>query len=187
MPQTKKQAWTTWEDMPIDEFRTRAEIAQKKVDTLVADIHELFPGLVTLTREQRKVSPRLRERAPEMYLKILDATDKKPALFESLADADDGMDPQTFESRLLRDRVEKYALLGDIDAALARVEGALGDTGHYLAGRFQDAVLSAYRIGKAHARTDKVINDILAPVIDWMRESAVAAAATRAKKSEKHE
>ena len=52
--------------------------------------------------------------------------------------------------------------------------------------KFREVVLAAYRIGKAHALTDRAINDILAPVIDFMRKGAVAATATRATKNSKN-
>lgn len=186
MPHPKHPPFTSWEDMPIDEFRKRHALAKQKSEAFVNDMRELFPGLVTLTKEQRAHAPRLRDGALPMFLKVLDVTALKPALFESLADADEGTDPNKFETELLRDRVEKRKLFSDLEETLAPISGAVGDTGHYLAGRFYDAVMAAYRIAKTHAATDKAINDILAPVIDFMREGAVAAAATRAaKKNEK--
>lgn len=36
----KSAQWTTWEDMPIDEFRRRAGIAKQKAAAFVNDIHD---------------------------------------------------------------------------------------------------------------------------------------------------
>jgi hypothetical protein len=176
----KSASWTTWEDMPIEEFLARAQIAKQKAAAFVNDIHELFPGLVTLTREQRQSAPRLRDGEHGMFTRVLDVVDRKPALFESLADEDEGMDPSKFETPLLRGRIQKHATFNELDDTLIPLASQMGDTSLYLASKFKDACLSAYRISKAHAATDKVVNDILAPVIDYMRKSALAAAATRA-------
>jgi hypothetical protein len=85
-----------------------------------------------------------------------------------------------FETPLLRGRIQKHATFNELDDTLIPLASQMGDTSLYLASKFKDACLSAYRISKAHAATDKVVNDILAPVIDYMRKSALAAAATRA-------
>lgn len=186
MPKPKPSQWSTWEDMPLDEFQKRAETARKEAAAFVTRMEELFPGRVTLTAEQRKVAPRLRDGEHAMLNRVLDVVDLKPMLFESLADHDDGTDPDTLETPLLRDRIEKHRLFGEIDKTLTPLAGRLRDSGFYLAGKFREVVLAAYRIGKTHALTDRAINDILAPVIDFMRKGAVAAAATRAaKKNEK--
>ncbi|APR87724.1 hypothetical protein A7982_13073 [Minicystis rosea] len=185
MPNPKTPVWTTWEDMPIAEFRKRHALAKEKAAAFVAAIDELLPGLVTLTREQRKVAPRLRVGEHAMLLEVLQVTQIKPALFESLADVDEGMDPKKFEPELLAERVEKHQLLGELDETLVPISDAVADTGHYLAGKFRDAIFAAYRIAKVHAATDRAINDILAPVMDFMRKNAVTGAATRsAKKSD---
>jgi hypothetical protein len=155
---------------------------REKAAAFAAEVDEQFPGLVTLTAEQRLFAPRMRSGEHDMLLTVLDVADLKPALFESLADNDEGTDPKKFETRLLRDRIEKHRLLNEIAQALAPLSDHMGDTSLYVASRFREALGAAYRIAKTHAATDKKINDILAPVIDFMRKASVAAAAKRAKK-----
>ena len=179
MPKPKSAAWTTWEDMPLDEFRARAEKARAKAAAFVAEIDELFPGLVTLTVEQRKTAPRLRDGEHAMLHRVLDITEKKPALFESLADEDDGMNPGTFEAPLLRERIEKHKLFLELGDTLDPLRSKVSDSTLYVAGRFRTAISAAYQIAKAHAKTDRGINDVLAPVIDFMRKNAITGAAAR--------
>ncbi|MGK4007542.1 hypothetical protein WMF31_33285 [Sorangium sp. So ce1036] len=177
----KGSGWTTWEDMPIEEFRSRAEKARALADEFVEGLDSLFPGLVTLTKEQRKTAPRLRDGEHEMLSKVLDVVDMRPALFESLADQDEGMDPNRFETALLRDRIEKHLLFSKVAERLSSVGGELGDSTLYTAAKFRESLYAAYRIAKAHAQTDRRIMDVLAPVIDFMRKNAVAASAKRSK------
>lgn len=182
---TNKSAdWKTWEDMPIEEFERRAAKVKAAAMELVATANRELPGLVTLTGEQRAHAPKLREGEHAMLARVLDVADSKPALFESLADEDDGMDPTKFETRVLRDRIEKHRLFGEIAAELSPLASHVNDSALYVAGRFREALSAAYRIAKTHAATDKRINDILAPVIDFMRKGAVLAAATRMKNKE---
>ncbi|WP_433933228.1 hypothetical protein AB3662_03235 [Sorangium cellulosum] len=180
MPSKKKDSnWTTWEDMPIDEFRSRAEKAKAMAVEFVEKLDELFPGLVTLTKEQRQTAPRLRDGEHAMLHKVLDVVEMKPALFESLADQDEGMDPNRFETALLRERIEKHLLFSKVAESLAPVGGELGDSTLYTAIKFRETLYAAYRIAKAHAQTDRKVMDVLAPVIDFMRKNTAAGAATK--------
>lgn len=183
--ETKKagspQAPASFEDMPLEQFRANIEEAKELAHAFVVKIHELFPGLVTLTKEQRAAAPRLREGEHDNFLAILRIVDMKPQLFESLADSDEGMDPNKFETDLLRDRIEKHRLLGELAAELAPLSEQIGDSPLYLASLFRDAMSAAYRIAKTHAETDKKIMDVLAPVVDFMRKGALAAARRRRK------
>jgi hypothetical protein len=174
-------AWTSWEDMPLDEFEKRAGQIQEKAAVFVQEVEALLPGLRTLTKEQRKLAPRLRKGEHPLLLRVLQVVDLKPALFESLADEDEGMDPQKFETALLRERIQKHLRFTQIDETLSPIAGKFGDSSLYLASKFRDAVYAAYRISKTHAGIP-ALNDVLAPVIDFMRRNAVAGAATRASK-----
>ncbi|WP_437958780.1 hypothetical protein WME76_03375 [Sorangium sp. So ce119] len=180
MPSKKKDSnWTTWEDMPIDEFRSRAEKAEAMAAELAEKLDGLFPGLVTMTKEQRQTAPRLRDGEHAMLHKVLDVVDMKPALFESLADQDEGMDPNRFETALLRERIEKHLLFSKVAESLAPVGGELGDSTLYTAIKFRETLYAAYRIAKTHAQTDRKVMDVLAPVIDFMRKNTAAGAATK--------
>ncbi|WP_434045418.1 MULTISPECIES: hypothetical protein [Sorangium] len=180
MPSKKKDSnWTTWEDMPIDEFRARAEKAKAMAAELAEKLDGLFPGLVTMTKEQRQTAPRLRDGEHAMLHKVLDVVEMKPALFESLADQDEGMDPNRFETALLRERIEKHLLFSKVAESLAPVGGELGDSTLYTAIKFRETLYAAYRIAKTHAQTDRKVMDVLAPVIDFMRKNTAAGAATK--------
>lgn len=180
-PAGTPSAPASFEDMSLAQFRENIEEAKEHARGFVVKIHELFPGLVTLTKEQRAVAPRLREGEHDNFLAILKIVEMKPQLFESLADNDEGMDPNKFETGLLRDRIEKHRLLGELAAELAPLSEQIGDSPLYLASLFRDAMSAAYRIAKAHSETDKTIMDVLAPVIDFMRKGPLAAAARRRK------
>ncbi|WP_437654003.1 hypothetical protein [Sorangium sp. So ce1182] len=183
MPSKKKDSnWTTWEDMPIEEFRSRAEKAKALAAEFGEKLDGLFPGLVTLTKEQRQTAPRLRDGEHAMLHKVLDVVEMKPALFESLADQDEGMDPNRFESALLRDRIEKHLLFSKVAESLAPIGGELGDSTLYTAAKFRETLYAAYRIGKTHAQTDRKVMDVLAPVIDFMRKNVAGAAAKKSRK-----
>ncbi|WP_438027035.1 hypothetical protein [Sorangium sp. So ce233] len=165
--------------MPIEEFRVRAEKAKALAAEFAEKLDGLFPGLVTLTKEQRKTAPRLRDGEHVMLRKVLDVVDMKPALFESLADQDEGMDPNRFETALLRERLEKHLLFSNVAESLSSMGGELGDSTLYTAIKFRETLYAAYRIAKAHAQTDRKVMDVLAPVIDFMRKNTAAAAAAR--------
>lgn len=178
-PRKKDSDWTTWEDMPIEEFRARAEKAKALAAEFVERLDNLFPGLVTLTKEQRQTAPRLREGEHAMLNKVLDVVDLKPTLFESLADQDEGMDPNRFETALLRERIEKHLLFSNVAESLSSIGGELGDSTLYTAMKFRETLYAAYRIAKAHAQTDRKVMNVLAPVIDFMRKNVAAAAAAK--------
>lgn len=180
MPKPKRAPWSTWEDMPIDEFRKRIAIAEEEATRFAAKMDDLFPGKVTLTKQQRKSAYRLLAGEHAMLTRVLDVVDRWPALFRSLADRDEGADPKALETALLRERIEKHLLFGRLDAKLGTLTGQLRDSAFHLAGKFKKAVGAAYQIAKMHAQTDKEVMDILAPVIDFRRKGAVAAARTRA-------
>ncbi len=50
----KSVTFDSWEDMPLEEFKVRAAKAKEAAAQFVALLEELFPGLVTLTKEQRR-------------------------------------------------------------------------------------------------------------------------------------
>lgn len=180
---TTSATFSTWEDMPLDEFERRAERVKAAAAEFIALTERELPGLVTLTADQRARAPKLQEGEHAMLARVLDVADLKPALFESLADEDDGMDPQKFETGLLRERIEKHRLFREIAEELAPLSTQVNDSAHYLASRFREALSAAYRIAKTHAATDKSVNDLLAPAIDFMRKRALLGAATRLKNS----
>ena len=162
--------------LPLKDMRAKVERAL----VLIAELKALFP-LVTMTEDDRKHSQgRLRDGETAALTATLDVVDLVPKLFESLADKDEGYDPNRFESDLLRERLERRELLARVDSALAPIATRLSDSVLFLGGLCRPAVLAAYRIAKTVSATDKKIRAVLAPAIDFYGRVGKAAATTRA-------
>src|SRR4051812_17965469 len=85
--------------LPLDELKKRVE----KAIALLSQIEELLPGLLQLTDDARcRSSGHYRKGEAEALASLVDLAEKKPALFESLADQDEGHNPMQFEHELLR-------------------------------------------------------------------------------------
>lgn len=173
-------AWTTWEDMPFEEFQQRAQQFEALQKHLLAQVEELFPGLVTLSEEQRLGMPRLWDGEHTAALTVLRAARLRPGLVEDLADADFGEDPKTFEVGLVEERIRKHELLGRLVEASNATSTLFNDTMLYLASRFRSTVLEVYRLAKPHARLNVALGTELAPALDFYGKFAKAGAVTKA-------
>src|SRR5262245_6566875 len=101
--------------LPLLELKKRVEKALE----LIGQVRELFPDLVELTEEERKYSQgRMRTDEPAAMRTVLDAVDASPEYFKSLADEDEGHDPNKFETDLLRDRLERRELYRQVAEAM---------------------------------------------------------------------
>lgn len=162
--------------MPIDELKKRVE----KALSLLDQIEDLFPGLVQLTDEARRhTNGRYRNGEAEALESLIDLADKKPALFESLADEDEGRDPQVFEHKLLRDRLERAIVLGPLVTKLLDFEPQASDTRLYLGELTRPVLLAMYEIIKPHTKRDAALASIAKPALDFFSAIARAGAATR--------
>jgi hypothetical protein len=162
--------------MPLDELKKRIE----KALALVAQIDELFPGLIELTDEARRhTNGRYRNGEAEALESLVDLAEKKPALFESLANADEGHDPKRFEHELLRDRLERAILLGPLVTALLDLASSAADTRLYFGELTRPVLLAMYEITKPHAKRDPSIASICKRALDFFSAIARTAAATR--------
>lgn len=85
--------------MPIEEFLRRAHVAKEKAAVFINNTPEVFPRLMTVTRDQRRTAPRLRDGEHGLLNKVRDIVDKNPALLESLADENEGMNPSKFKDK----------------------------------------------------------------------------------------
>ena len=166
--------------MPIHDLKKRAAEVQEHIDA----IEELLTGLVGLTPDGRQhTSGKYRSGEAEALVSVLDVADQKPALFESLASLDDGLDPKAFETDLLRDRLTRASLLGEIQTAVASLGDGLSDTVLHLGDLSRPVMLSAYDIVKSHAKTDGTVAKLAKGALDYYAKiGRASAAAKRAKK-----
>lgn len=164
--------------MPLDELKKRVD----KVNALLAQAEELLPGLVTLTHEDRRTSAgRFRTGEASALGAVLTLADQKPALFESLAAKDEGHDPAVFEASLLRDRLERIALLQPVGEAFDGLIEGVQDTVAHLGEKTKPVLLTAYELAKPQAKHDDRIRSTLAPTLDFYGKIAQASVATRRK------
>jgi hypothetical protein len=111
--------------MPIAELAARVE----KAEGLARQIIELFPGLTTLTTEERThTAGRFRDGESAALSGVLDAVRLRPALFASLADQDEGHEPDRFETELIAERLARRDLLARVDVLLDPLADRLNDT-----------------------------------------------------------
>ena len=163
--------------MPLDALQSRVTQAMG----LWKQILVLLPGGVVFTDNERlRTQGRLRDGEEAQLLTVLDVTEAFPALFEGLADLDEGADPTRFEPKLLRDRLQRAAILAPfVDSLAYPAEHSLGDTVLHLRALARGPLSEAYGIAKAMARSNLKLKTLLAPVMDFYRSLAVMAAAAR--------
>jgi len=164
--------------MSVDTLRQRVERAR----ALVREIEALFPGLTTLSEDDRRASDgRVRGDEERGALSsILDAVDANPAVFACLADKDDGVDPTRVETGLLRDRLARQQCLADLSALLAPIARSVEDTALEQGERCKPVILAAYQIARPVAKHDAAMRAKLVPAIDYYSAIARKGARTRA-------
>jgi hypothetical protein len=173
--QIQAPVWTSVLDMPLTELESRVTQAGK----LMAQILDLFPGVIVMPEAERKVSNgRLRNGEGGAYLTLITVMEAFPALFEGLADLDQGVDPTHVETPLMRDRIQRAELLARF-AAVADKLGGVSDTVLHLRSLVREPMSEAYGIAKSMAKTNQKLKSMLAPVLDFYAAIAKVAAATR--------
>jgi hypothetical protein len=173
--QIQAPVWTSVFDMPLVELDSRVLQAGK----LMAEVLALFPGLIVMPEAERKVSNgRLRNGEGGAYLTILTIMEAFPALFEGLADLDQGVDPTHVETPLMRDRIQRAEILARLDAVADKL-GGVSDTVLHLRSLVREPMSEAYGIAKSMAKTNQKLKSMLAPVLDFYAALAKAAAAAR--------
>ena len=159
----------TVDHLPIEELRKRVT----KAIALIGEVKALFPDLVKLTEDDRKHSQgRMRHGEPAILRSVLDAVDLEPQYFKSLADEDEGHDPNKFETDLLRERLERRELYQQVADALEPFTADLSDTALHFGGLVRPAALAAYRIAKTLAHTDQKMRNAVAAAIDFFKTTA---------------
>jgi hypothetical protein len=172
---TAAPVWTSVFDMPLDELERRVAQAHGFMQQAVA----LFPGLHVKTDEERRNSNgRIRTGEGPQFLTLISIIEAFPKFFEGLADLDEGIDPTTVETPLMRDRVQRAEILAKLVDDAAKF-GGISDTVLHLRELVRDPMKEAYGISKAMAKTNDKLKSMLAPVINYYAALVKAAAATR--------
>jgi len=179
-----KGGWTSWLDMPLDEFQQRQRKALEAAERFRATVEELFPGLVTLSSEARAHAQRLQDGEDAVLLTVCDLIDQKPQMFESLADEDEGHDPNRYETALQRERIAKWQSLREVAKTLAAGSDLVDDSLLYLANLFRPSLRAAIQIAKPVAKRDPHVQTMLAQALDFISAPAFKAAATRAARNQ---
>jgi hypothetical protein len=171
-----RQADLAVEEMSLAELTARVE----KAEGFARQIRELFPNLTTLTTNERvHTTGRFREGESVALSGVLDAARLRPALFASLADQDDGHEPDRFETELIAERLERRDLLARVDVRLDPLAQQLTDTVLRLGEQSRPVLLSAYKIAKVVAETDPKLRQTIAKTIDFYAPKPAAKPATK--------
>lgn len=152
-----------------------------KVEEHLAAIAALLPGLVGLTPDGRQSAARFRAGEADALRSVLDAADSQPPLFASLANQDSGVDPRAFETALLRDRLQRAAMLAKLANAFAPVTEGLADTVLHLGNLSKPVLLVAYNIAKIHAKVDGALANVIRPAMEFYAKITRASVASRFK------
>jgi hypothetical protein len=161
MAQTKAK---TFDDVPLDTVLAR----EKKAIELIAQLAALYPELTTLSEEDRRHSlGRYREGETEALRSVIKAIESDVSDFKSLADADEGHDPNTVETGLISARLDKRDSLARVATRIARFSQSVADTELEMGELSRLFLLAAYRIARGVARTDKKVRAIIAPALSF--------------------
>jgi hypothetical protein len=164
------------------EFARRIEQAKPHIQAL----RDLFPGLLSLTSDDRAhTQGKFRDGEADALATVLDAVEARPALFQSLADKDEGIDPHHIEVPLLRSRLQRIGQIRSLLDLLEPLAVRFSDTQLGLGELVRPFLLAAYRICKTQSATDKELRSIVATALDFYGAIGAAGAATRAAKKHK--
>ena len=170
------------DEMPLAVLR--ANVAEAK--GYVGKMRALVPGLFLLPDDERRHSDgRLRDGEEAALHSVLDVADAHPESFQVLAAKDGGRDPKVFETQLLRERLERRALLAELAAELEPFALELADTLLVLGSLARQPTLAAYGIAKPLAEHDAEARSKLAKALSFYGGLAERAAKSRAAKKTK--
>jgi hypothetical protein len=163
--------------MPLKDLQKNVAQVQQKL----AEIEDLLPGLAGLTPDARKHASKFRAGEADALSSVLDAADANTEMFQSLANRDDGDDPNVFETDLLRDRVARVAILAPLVDAFSPIAEGVSDTVLHLSDLSKPVMLLAYGIAKAHAKLDGVLANTIRNATEFYAKIGRATAATKKK------
>jgi hypothetical protein len=162
------------------EFKKRAA----KVEALFDEVDAMMADAVELTDAERKTALRIGDNEIDALSGVIDFAEARPEIFQVLAAEDGGNDPSTFETALLRGRLENARTLAALVARIDRTRVAFSDSALYVSTLVKRPVLAAYEIAKPHATRDREHGKKLNAAVDLYRARSIAGQKTRvAKKS----
>jgi hypothetical protein len=164
--------------MPLDELKSRVEQAifhAKQIPLLLPG------GYVYTASERAHANGHVREGEEDIWLKIVQIAELHPQLFASLSDMDEGVDPDKLETDLMRDRVERAAILAPLVNVLNDMSKPnTSDTALHLRSLVRNPVREIYAIAKVVAKSHPDVKSLVAPIIDYYAKMAKAAQAAKA-------
>jgi hypothetical protein len=161
---------------------TVAELTKRvaHAKSLIAQVRALFPEAHALPKDDRRRSQgKMGEEESKALRSVVDAVDAEPAVFASLADEDEGHDPEKVETDLLRDRFERHDLYSSVADELTAAAGVFSDSALDVGSLVKPVTLAAYEIAKPVSKRHPVIREKIAPALDYYGGNAAAAAAAR--------
>lgn len=154
----------------------QAAAAKVQIAEHIKAIRALLPGLVQFTQDERTHSEgRLRVGEDVALTAVLNSVDQVPAAFASLADRDDGLDSDLFETSLLRRRLATRRELAEVAQWTEQLATDLSDALLHLGELVRPVTLQAYGIARTLAKTDAKVRDALVPATDFFSDMTRAA------------
>ncbi len=169
-----------WEAMSVEEFNAAVERVGVLTKEYAAKVQAEFGATPRLTEDERRHAPRIPPSRYPGYFAALDVADLRPDTFKYLADKDNGLDPNKFETDLLRERLTKHQGFTTLSQAIAPVAGLLSDGPLSIALQVAEPLSQTYGLAKGMAAIDKVAHGIMADAISTNSAVAKKAAAKRA-------
>jgi hypothetical protein len=144
--------------------------------TTAAQLRALFAfpltRYTTEERPQQAAAASFRHGEEAAFHSVLDAIDAAPQLVASLNDKDQGVDDSSFETDLLRSRVEVAKLFAQMSEELSQLSQDLRDTSFELGCLARPSASHAYGILKSAAQHDARVRALLSTAIDFYRASS---------------
>lgn len=136
--------------------------------TRIAALEAYLGDLNLFTKPERQVTMgRFRSGEALALSCVLDVADAHPGAFSVLAETDGGVDPATFETALLRDRLLATDALGALSEALDGLARRVSDTQLAMGATVHGPVLAAYEIAKVLSKHNAKARAKLAPALDF--------------------
>lgn len=150
--------------LSVAELRKR----EAKFDELLAQIVALFPEAHKLAKGDRRASQgKMGEEESAALRGVIDAIDLQPAVFQSLADDDEGHDPNKVETELLRERLDTHAIYSRIAEKLYDAATPLSDSALKAGALVKPVALAAYEIAKPISKRDTAMRGKIAKALDY--------------------
>jgi hypothetical protein len=152
-------------------------------DKAIAQVNELraqFPEAQRLAKDDRRLSQGKMGADEAVALRgVIDAMELLPAVFASLADEDEGHDPNKLETDLLRDRFDRHAIYSTLATQFEAAAELFSDAALAMGALVKPVTLAAYEIAKPISRRNEGLRDKIAKALDFYSGRAQVAAATR--------